>query len=72
MIIDESVAFSPNNELLATGSWNNKARIIEVATGIVKYAITHGNLVWSVAFSPNGQYIFQRDQIMMREFMFVF
>ena len=38
-----SVAFSPNGELLATGSSDGNARIIEVATGIVKQTIQHDN-----------------------------
>jgi WD40 repeat protein len=51
------MAFSPNSQLLATGSWDNYVRIIEIATGAVKYAIEHGDSVNSVAFSPNGQYL---------------
>ena len=38
-----SVAFSPNGEYLATGSNDCNARIIEVATGVVKHAIKHNH-----------------------------
>ena len=51
------MAFSPNGELLATGSGDNYARIIEIATGVVKHTIKHDNFVFSVAFSPNGQWL---------------
>ena len=52
-----SVAFSHNNEWLATGSWDGNVRIIEVETGVVKHRIKHDGSVFSVAFSPNGQWL---------------
>ncbi len=50
-----SVAFSPNSELLATGSGDNNARIINATTGAVLHKIKHGDWVCSVAFSPDGE-----------------
>ncbi len=53
----KSVVFSPNGELLATGSHSGGVRIIEVATGVVQHSIKRGDTVHSVAFSPNGQWL---------------
>ena len=56
VVLLSAVAFSPNGELLATGSRDTNARIIEVADGKkVKNVIAHNNSVHSVAFSPNGK-----------------
>ena len=52
-----SVAFSPNGQWLATGASDNNARLIEVATGVVKHAVMHDDWVRSVAFSPNGEWL---------------
>jgi len=50
-----ALAFSPNIELLATGSNDNNARIIKTGTGAVSHTIEHGDRVWAVAFSPKGE-----------------
>ena len=53
-----SVAFSPDGTRLATGSWDDTARIWDVATGKSLAALQgHENFVTSVAFSPDGTHL---------------
>ena len=53
-----SVAFSSNGQLLASGSDDNTIKLWQVQDGRVRLLNTltgHKNWVYSVAFSPNGQ-----------------
>jgi len=51
-----SVAYSPDGKLLATGSWDNYARIWDPATGrLVRDILPRDGWVWAVAFSPDGK-----------------
>ena len=53
-----SVAFSPNGQLLASGSWDNTLKLWQVQDGgaqLLKTLTGHKHAVFSVAFSPNGQ-----------------
>jgi len=51
-----TVAFSPDGALLATGSYDQKIRLWDVATGkIVRTLDGHTELVQDVAFSPDGK-----------------
>ena len=43
--------------MACNGIRDKNARIIEVATGIVKHDINNDDCVHSVAFSPNGEYL---------------
>jgi hypothetical protein len=50
------VTFSPDGQLLATGSLDSSVRIWEVASGRTRKVIGHRGLaVFAVAFSPDGQ-----------------
>ena len=54
----ESVAFSPNGQLLASGSNDNTIKLWQVQDGGARLLNTltgHKGKVYSVAFSPNGQ-----------------
>ncbi len=51
-----SVAWSPDGKLLATGSWDNYARLWDPATGKLARDIQpQQGWVWNVAFSPDGK-----------------
>jgi len=51
-----SVAFSPDGQTLANGSWDNTIRLWDTHTAQHKMTlIGHTAHVWSVAFSPDGQ-----------------
>jgi WD40 repeat protein len=51
-----AVAFSPDGKRVVTGSWDNKARLWDAATGAA-VATLHGHIapVTAVAFSPDGK-----------------
>ena len=50
-----SVAFSPDGQILASGSYDNTVRLWRAADGALLRTLEHTNSVWSVAFSPDGQ-----------------
>ncbi|WP_088889039.1 NB-ARC domain-containing protein [Leptolyngbya ohadii] len=51
-----SVAFSPDGQLLATGSDDQTVKLWRVSSGeLLQTFQGHSSRVWSVAFSPNGE-----------------
>ena len=50
-----AVAFSPDGRYLATGSYDNTARLVDVTTGKELIRVTHEGAVVAVAFSPDGR-----------------
>ncbi|MCQ3974873.1 MAG: hypothetical protein DPW09_15640 [Anaerolineae bacterium] len=52
-----TVAFSPNGKWLATGSWDNTARIWEASTGQEVTYLSHEEVVRNLEFSPDGQWL---------------
>ena len=51
-----SITFSPNNELVATGSWDNTARIWDAKTGKERFVLNgHTDPLTSIAFDKTGQ-----------------
>ncbi|GFN21443.1 WD40 repeat-like protein [Aspergillus tubingensis] len=52
----QSVAFSGDGQLLASGSFDNTIKLWDAATGTLKYTLeSHSGWVYSVAFSGDGQ-----------------
>jgi WD40 repeat protein/serine/threonine protein kinase len=52
-----SLAFSPDGETLASGSYDNTCRLWDTKTGALKRTLVEDNLnaIFSVAFSPDGR-----------------
>ncbi len=51
----EVYAFSPDNQLVATGGNGNVVRVWDVASGTLKYNLPHESDVQSLSFSPDGK-----------------
>ena len=54
----QSLSYSPDGNLIATGAWDNKVRIWDVKKGICISTFTgHEEPVLSVTFSPDGKFV---------------
>ena len=52
------MAFSPDGQRIGTGSWDQTAKVWEVASGKELLMLKgHSGPIWSVALSPDGQRI---------------
>ena len=47
-----TLAFSPDERMLATGSWDSTVKLWDVQSGTLLWTGRHANLVQSVAFRP--------------------
>ena len=50
------VCFSPDGQILASGSWDKTVSLWDIETGkLIKTLIGHTDHIWSICFSPDGQ-----------------
>jgi WD40 repeat protein/transcriptional regulator with XRE-family HTH domain len=55
--VERALAFSPDERLLATGSWDGTIKLWEVESGALLWTGWQTDLVESLAFAPDGQRI---------------
>ena len=52
----QSISFSPDNALLATGSYNGILKLWDVANGTITYTLqAHSDIIRKICFSPDGK-----------------
>ena len=53
--VDRTLTFSPDERLLATGSWDGMIKLWDVQSGALLWTGWHTNLVEGLAFAPDGR-----------------
>lgn len=57
-----SVAFSPTEDLLATGSWDRTGMLYDIKKESVRFQIYHSSGIQDILFSSDGKYLASADQ----------
>jgi WD40 repeat protein len=53
-----ALAWAPNGEYIASGSWDHTVQVWNARTGVTLFTYRrHSNTVDALAWSPNGRYI---------------
>jgi WD40 repeat protein/transcriptional regulator with XRE-family HTH domain len=55
--VERALAFSPDERLLATGSWEGAVKLWDVESGTLLWTGWHTGLIENLAFAPDGQRI---------------
>ena len=55
--VERALAFSPDERLLATGSWDGAVKLWDVESGALLWTGWHTDLIENLAFAPDGQMI---------------
>ncbi|GAB4575378.1 MAG: hypothetical protein Kow0077_26560 [Anaerolineae bacterium] len=59
--IGSSVAFSPDDKLLAGSSWDGSSRVWDLLSGNTRFLLQHNSSVERVIFSPDGAVIYTAE-----------
>jgi WD40 repeat protein/transcriptional regulator with XRE-family HTH domain len=54
-VVERALAFSPDERLLATGSWDGTIKLWEVESGALLWTGWHNDIIENLAFAPDGR-----------------